>query len=216
MPDIPPIPSAHHGRLWAKVKRGIDVVGAAVGLVMLSPLMVALALMVRLDSRGPAFFRQERLGREGRPFRVVKFRSMHVGVSDDAHRRYIARAARGEDASETVKKLTADPRITRVGRLLRATSLDELPQLVNVLRGDMSLVGPRPALPYELEHYAPRHFDRFLVRPGLTGLWQVSGRARLGFTDMLELDVEYAHRCGPRIDLMILARTPAALIGRTA
>jgi lipopolysaccharide/colanic/teichoic acid biosynthesis glycosyltransferase len=197
-------------------KRTIDFVAAACGLVVLSPLMAIVALVVRLDSRGPALLWQERLGLEGRPFCVAKFRSMHVGVSDETHRRYIAGAARGADASSAIKKLAADPRVTRVGRLLRATSIDELPQLLNVLRGEMSLVGPRPALAYELEHYAPRHFARFQVRPGLTGLWQVSGRAQLGFADMLDLDVEYAHRCCPWLDLVILARTPRALLGRTA
>jgi lipopolysaccharide/colanic/teichoic acid biosynthesis glycosyltransferase len=216
MPSVPNIPPGRRHGAWPAVKRSIDVVGAATALVLLSPLMAVVAVAVRLDSRGPAFFRQERLGREGRPFRVVKFRSMHVGVSDAPHRSYIARAAAGDDAADEIKKLAVDARVTRVGRLLRAASVDELPQLVNVLRGDMSLVGPRPALGYELEHYAPRHFERFLVRPGLTGLWQVSGRSRLGFSDMLDLDVEYARCAGLRTDLVILAKTPAALIGRTA
>lgn len=178
--------------------------------------MALVAVAVRLDSRGPAIFRQERLGREGRPFRVMKFRSMAVDSDEDTHRSYIARAARGEDAAEDIKKLTVDPRVTRVGRVLRESSLDELPQLFNVLVGDMSLVGPRPALAYELEHYEPAHLARFLVRPGITGLWQVSGRARLGFIDMLDLDAEYARSSGPLTDLVILARTPAALFGRTA
>jgi lipopolysaccharide/colanic/teichoic acid biosynthesis glycosyltransferase len=216
MPSVPNIPPRRRHGAWPAIKRGIDILGAAVALMVLSPLMALVTAAVRLDSRGPAFFRQERLGREGRPFRVVKFRSMHVGVSDEPHRDYIARAAAGDDAADEIKKLAVDARVTRVGRFLRAASIDELPQLVNVLRGDMSLVGPRPALGYELEHYARRHFERFLVRPGLTGLWQVSGRSRLGFTEMLDLDVEYVRRSGPRTDLLILAKTPAALIGRTA
>ena len=202
--------------MWAAVKRTIDVVGAGLGLVVLSPLLLALALAIRLDSRGPALFRQERLGRGRQPFRVAKFRSMRIDADDALHREYIAQLARGEVEGEGLRKLTADPRVTRVGRFLRATSLDELPQLLNVLAGDMSLVGPRPALEYELEHYAPDHFARFDVRPGLTGLWQVSGRAELGFTEMLDLDAEYARTQGPLTDLRILVRTPAALVGRTA
>jgi lipopolysaccharide/colanic/teichoic acid biosynthesis glycosyltransferase len=201
---------------WELVKRAIDVVGAGVGLVVLSPLLLLIAVAIRLDSRGPAVFRQQRLGRDRRPFRVAKFRTMRRDADDRLHREYIAQLARGEDQGEGLRKLTADPRVTRVGRVLRATSLDELPQLLNVLVGEMSLVGPRPALAYELEHYAPAHFARFSVRPGLTGLWQVSGRAELGFTEMLDLDVEYVRVQGPVTDLKILAKTPAALIGRTA
>lgn len=202
--------------MWTAAKRAVDVVGAALGLLVLSPLLGALALAVRLDSRGPVLFRQERLGLARRPFRVAKFRTMRTGSSDALHRAYIAQLARGEVEGESLRKLTEDPRVTRVGRFLRATSLDELPQLLNVLRGEMSLVGPRPALGYELEHYAPRHFERFTVRPGMTGLWQVSGRAELGFTEMLDLDVEYARTTGPWTDLRILLRTPGALVGRTA
>jgi len=190
--------------------------GAAGLLVVLSPLIGLIAVLVRLDSRGPALFRQERLGRHQRPFRVAKFRTMHADASDQLHRAYITRLAKGDAEGEGLRKLTADPRVTRLGRFLRASSLDELPQLFNVVAGDMSLVGPRPALAYELEHYRPQHFDRFLVRPGLTGLWQVSGRSRLGFLDMLDLDVEYARHCAPLMDLRILARTPRALFGSTA
>ena len=183
---------------------------------MLSPLFLLVAVAVRLDSRGPALFRQERLGRDRRPFRVAKFRTMRMDASDEAHRAYIAQLAAGEVMGDGLRKLTDDPRVTRVGRVLRATSLDELPQLLNVVAGDMSLIGPRPALQYELEHYASHHFERFAVRPGMTGLWQVSGRAEVGFTEMLELDVEYARSHGPLLDLTILLKTPGALIGRTA
>jgi lipopolysaccharide/colanic/teichoic acid biosynthesis glycosyltransferase len=202
--------------VWSACKRAIDVVGATVGLVVLSPLLALCALAVRLDSGGPVLFRQERLGRDRRPFRVAKFRTMKAGASDAAHREYIAKLARGEVDEEGLRKLTNDPRVTRVGRVLRATSIDELPQLLNVLAGDMSLIGPRPAIDYELEHYGPEHHDRFAVRPGLTGLWQVSGRAELGFTEMLDLDAEYARGHGPLMDLRILLRTPGALVGRTA
>lgn len=190
--------------------------GAVGALVVLAPLLAAIALLVRVDSRGPAVFRQERLGRDRRPFRVLKFRTMRVDAEDALHRAYIRQLAQGDATADGLRKLTRDPRVTRVGRMLRATSLDELPQLLNVVAGDMSLVGPRPALEYELEHYRPEHFDRFIVRPGLTGLWQVSGRAELGFTEMLDLDAEYARTTSPRLDLWILVRTPPALVGRTA
>jgi exopolysaccharide production protein ExoY len=137
------------------------------------------------------------------------------GVSPDLHRHFIARLAEtGGDCG--LKKLVEDPRVTRVGRFLRRTSVDELPQLLNVVAGHMSLVGPRPAIAYELEHYYPAHFDRFAVRPGLTGLWQVSGRNALGFSEMLDLDSEYTRSVGPVADLRILARTPAALLSRRA
>ena len=198
------------------VKRAIDVIGAGTGILILSPVLLAIAVAIRLDSPGGALFRQERLGRDRRPFRVTKFRTMRPDASDALHREYIAKLAAGEVTGDGLRKLTGDPRVTRVGAFLRSTSLDELPQLFNVLAGDMSLVGPRPALDYELEHYAPAHFARFAVRPGMTGLWQVSGRAEVGFTEMLDLDVEYVRRTGPGTDLMILVKTPVALIGRTA
>jgi len=201
---------------WAACKRLIDLAGAGFGLLLLSPLFLVVAIAVRLDSRGPVFFRQERLGQEQTPFRVWKFRTMQTGASDAMHRQYIADLAAGTAPSEGLKKLTADPRVTRVGRVLRAASIDELPQLINVFVGEMSLVGPRPALDYELQHYRPAHFARFDVKPGMTGLWQVSGRAELGFNEMLDLDAQYAHECGPMLDLRILFKTPGALLGRTA
>jgi lipopolysaccharide/colanic/teichoic acid biosynthesis glycosyltransferase len=217
MSDPPNIDMPPRRGAWSAVKRAFDVVAAGAALVVLSPLLALIALAVRLDSRGPALFRQERLGLGGRPFRVAKFRTMHMGVSDEAHRAYIAALASGEAGSDPgLKKLTRDPRVTRVGAFLRKTSLDELPQLLNVVTGEMSLVGPRPALTYELEHYRPQHFERFGVRPGLTGLWQVSGRSEVGFIEMLDLDVEYARSSGPLLDARILLRTPAALVGRTA
>ncbi|MBW3608073.1 MAG: sugar transferase [Actinobacteria bacterium] len=202
---------------WRRAKRMIDVLLAAVLLVVLSPLLALIALAIMLDTPGPLLFRQERCGRRRRPFVVLKFRTMHDGVSPETHRRYIAHlASAGADAGPGLKKLTADPRVTRVGRFLRPTSLDELPQLVNVLRGQMSIVGPRPALPYELEHYRSEHFARFDVRPGITGLWQVSGRNDVSFLEMLSLDAEYARTCSPRVDALILLRTPLALVRRNA
>jgi lipopolysaccharide/colanic/teichoic acid biosynthesis glycosyltransferase len=206
------------GVLWPACKRAVDLVGATMLLAVLSPILVLVAVAVRLDSPGPALFRQRRLGRELEPFTLLKFRTMHDGVSSEAHRRYVERLVREPEvpAATGLCKLGRDLRVTRVGRLLRRTSIDELPQLVNVLRGEMSLVGPRPALGYELEHYRRRHYLRFAVRPGLTGLWQVSGRSRLGFVEMLDLDVRYVRECRPGLDAQILLRTPQALLDATA
>ena len=202
---------------WTVCKRTIDIVVAAVALTLALPFVVVVAVLIKLDTPGPVFFRQRRYGRGLEPFTIWKFRTMRAGVSSGLHECYIAALAEGiYDADPGLKKLTNDPRVTRIGRLLRKTSVDEVPQLLNVLRGEMSLVGPRPALRYELDHYAAAHFDRFLVRPGITGLWQVSGRNSLGFTDMLDLDVAYAHGCGARMDATILLRTPRAVWGARA
>ena len=208
------------------IKRVADVTGAALGLLILSPLLLLLGVIVKLDSRGPVFFRQERIGSGGRRFNVLKFRTMRDGVSDQAHRTLVARMMRGEDATAAVAKdgrpvfkLTQDDRVTRVGRWLRRMSLDELPQLVNVLRGDMSLVGPRPPLPYEFEAYNHWQFDRLEVKPGITGLWQVSGRSLLTYRQMCELDVTYVRCWSLWLDIRILLRTiPVVLFnsGRAA
>lgn len=201
---------------WFLVKRAMDIGGASICLLVLAPLLLVVAVTVKLGSRGPLLFRQQRCGRDRRSFTVLKFRTMHDGVSSDLHRRYIAALARDGVVGNGLKKLTADPRIARFGAFLRRTSLDELPQLINVLRGEMSLIGPRPALYYELEYYEAEHFARFDVRPGMTGLWQVSGRSAVGFREMLDLDAEYARTTGPMLDSMILLRTPWAVVGRRA
>jgi lipopolysaccharide/colanic/teichoic acid biosynthesis glycosyltransferase len=214
-PTTPPAVDARGGA-WPAAKRGIDALGSAAILLVLSPLLALIAVAVVLDSGRPVLFRQVRLGRRLEEFAVLKFRTMRTDATSDAHRAYIARLAAGGAEEEGLKKLTKDPRVTRVGRVLRRLSLDELPQLFNVLRGEMSLVGPRPALDYELEHYKDRHFERFAVRPGMTGLWQVSGRNRLGFNEMLDLDVEYARTTGLALDLKILAKTPMAAISGAA
>ncbi|MBA2627835.1 MAG: sugar transferase, partial [Gemmatimonadales bacterium] len=209
------------------IKRAVDLVGAVLGLVVLTPLMALIALAVRLDSPGPVLFRQERIGVGGRRFRVWKFRTMVHGASDRSHRDLVARMLAGDEQGtkhtgtdgKDVFKLLNDPRVTRVGALLRRTSLDELPQLVNVLTGDMSLVGPRPPVPYEFEAYDHWQFDRLQVRPGITGLWQVSGRNLLSYRQMCELDVEYVRRWSVGLDLKILFRTiPVVLFnsGRAA
>ena len=201
-------------RIGLAVKRAIDLLLAAVLLVLLAPEFALIVLAVRLDSPGPALFRQRRVGHRGREFSMLKFRSMAADASPDLHRRYIEQLANGRADPEDgeLRKLTTDPRVTRVGAILRRTSMDELPQLLNVLLGHMSLVGPRPAVAYELEHYRVDHYERFAVRPGITGLWQVSGRGRLGLRAMLDLDVEYARRRSLGLDLLLLLRTPKAVL----
>jgi lipopolysaccharide/colanic/teichoic acid biosynthesis glycosyltransferase len=202
------------GRTGLALKRALDLVGASVLIVAFSPLLAVVAFAVRLDSRGPAVFRQRRVGFRGREFSMLKFRSMTVDASPDLHREYIAKLAKehADHTDGTLLKLTEDPRLTRVGTVLRRTSIDELPQLFNVVAGQMSLVGPRPAVAYELQHYRPHHYERFAVRPGLTGLWQVSGRANLGLQEMLDLDVEYVRRRSFLLDLSLLIRTPKAVL----
>jgi lipopolysaccharide/colanic/teichoic acid biosynthesis glycosyltransferase len=198
------------------VKRAFDLIGSAICLVALSPLLLLLALAIVVDTGRPVLFRQIRLARGMRDFRVLKFRTMKLGVSSDAHQAYIKKLATGQADEDSLKKLTADPRVTRVGSLLRRTSLDELPQLVNVFVGSMSLVGPRPALEYELQYYRPEHYERFAVKPGMTGLWQVSGRNELGFTEILDLDTEYARSSNLLTDIKILVKTPMAAISKAA
>jgi lipopolysaccharide/colanic/teichoic acid biosynthesis glycosyltransferase len=202
---------------WAGAKRALDFLLALLLLLVMVPLLLLIALAVKIDSRGPVLFRQHRYGRGMKEFAVMKFRTMRHGASEELHREYIRELMSADaDPQDGLKKLTSDPRVTRVGAFLRRTSLDELPQLFNVVAGQMSLVGPRPALAYELEHYEPPHFERFSVRTGLTGLWQVSGRSELGFREMLDLDAAYARDAGPRMDLQILARTPITLVRRSA
>jgi lipopolysaccharide/colanic/teichoic acid biosynthesis glycosyltransferase len=198
--------------------RTLDIAVATVALVLLSPLLLVIALWIRLDSEGPALFRQERRGRDTEPFVVNKFRTMHVNTPNSEHVAYVQSLIAGDaERKEKLFKLVADDRVTRAGRLLRKSSLDELPQLINVLLGNMSLVGPRPCLDYELVKYPPHAFGRFAVKPGITGLWQVSGRSQLGFDEMIALDIEYARRPSFWFNVRILARTvPVALLGRGA
>ena len=208
------LPPVRIPRTSRALKRTLDVVGALVTLVLVAPLYLAVAIAIKLDSPGPVLFRQRRLGKDLRPFTFLKFRTMRTGVDDREHRDYIAAtmnagAALGRNG---LYKLERRSHVTRVGSWLRRTSLDELPQLLNVLRGDMSLVGPRPCLEYELEHFAPHHFDRFLVPAGLTGLWQVSARAHSTFGEALDLDVLYAQSWSLGLDLALLARTPLQLL----
>jgi lipopolysaccharide/colanic/teichoic acid biosynthesis glycosyltransferase len=201
------------GRAGLVGKRAIDVVGSAVGLLLLAPLLVVVAIAIRLTSSGPALFRQERVGARGRTFTMVKFRTMVVNDDDSALREAVQGELDGTRQEEEGSfKLHDDPRVTSVGRWLRRTSFDEVPQLLNVLFGHMSLVGPRPALPWEAALFPPELRRREEVPPGLTGLWQVSGRSRLGTPDMLRLDVEYVDTWSLGLDLSILFRTVPVLL----
>jgi len=207
-------------RLGRATKRLIDVLGSLALLVMLSPVFFIVAAAIKLTSRGPVLFRQKRIGEHGIPFRLLKFRSMHVNNDSSEHKEYVRKLIAGQAEKKPangngggVFKLTNDPRITPVGRVLRRASLDELPQLINVLRGEMSLVGPRPPLPYEVEAYATWHRRRLMeAKPGITGLWQVNGRSRIEFDDMVRLDLRYARDCSPLLDLKILLQTPKAVM----
>jgi lipopolysaccharide/colanic/teichoic acid biosynthesis glycosyltransferase len=176
--------------------------------------MAYIALLIRRDSPGPALFRQIRLGADLRKFEVLKYRTMHVGTDPAAHRDYLRKITSDNTAVESsgVFKLDQAEATTRVGRWLRRTSLDELPQLINVLRGEMSLVGPRPCIPYELENMEPHHSERFLMPQGITGLWQVTARANATYLEALELDVAYVRDWSLGLDLRLLLRTPLALI----
>ena len=196
------------------MRRVVDVVGSLVLLTFLAVPMLLIALAIRAEKTGPALFRQERVGLRRGAFTLFKFRTMTVGGSDAALRELIARELRGEDTAENGStKLAGDRRVTRIGAFLRKTSLDELPQLLNVLRGDMTLVGPRPCLDWEADMFPSEYQPRFAVRPGLTGLWQVSGRSTLGTLEMLELDVAYVQERSLRSDLGILLRTVPSLLG---
>ena len=207
-------------RLGRATKRLIDVLGSLALLVLSSPVFFLIAAAIKLTSRGPILFRQQRIGEHGTAFTFLKFRSMCVNNDASQHKEYVRQLIAGQAAKQPtngtgggVFKLTNDPRITPVGNFLRRTSLDELPQFLNVLRGDMSLVGPRPPVPYEVEAYATWHRRRLLeAKPGITGLWQVEGRSRIGFDDMVRLDLRYARNCSPWLDLKILMHTPKAVI----
>ena len=187
-------------------------------LVVVLPLLLMIAIAIRLDSRGPALFRQTRLGRGKHPFTLCKFRTMRAGADPGRHRRYVhALIDGGKDEvsqGDCLYKLVVDDRITNVGRFMRKWSLDELPQLWNVLRGQMSLVGPRPVIPYEVDQYPSWYCARFTAKPGLTGLWQVSGRNERTYEEMIRLDIEYAERQSIWLDLVILAKTPKAVLTR--
>jgi lipopolysaccharide/colanic/teichoic acid biosynthesis glycosyltransferase len=191
-------------------KRALDIVGAAVGIPLMFPVFAAISVAITLDSRGGPIFRQERLGKGGRPFTCWKFRSMERNAESRK-----AELMAFNEAEGNIFKMKHDPRRTRVGTFLRRTSLDELPQLVNVLRGDMSLVGPRPPTPAEVKAYRPEELRRLVVVPGMTGLWQVSLRRQHNFANMVALDAEYVRRFGLKTDIEILFRTVATVLRGT-
>jgi lipopolysaccharide/colanic/teichoic acid biosynthesis glycosyltransferase len=219
--------------LYYFFKRAIDILAAFIALVLLSPLMLLIAILIRLDSPGPAFYVQQRVTgkrevRDGKviwnriPFSCYKYRTMINKADHSIHREYIKSLidndGNGQPSQQNgikgIKKLTCDTRITRLGHILRRTSLDELPQFWNVLLGDMSLVGPRPAIPYEIEMYKPWYYRRLDAKPGLTGLWQVSGRSTLGFDEMMKLDIKYVEEQSFKMDLMIILKTPLVILSR--
>jgi lipopolysaccharide/colanic/teichoic acid biosynthesis glycosyltransferase len=216
-PDL--IRRENRRKLAGALKRMIDVGGSTVGLMLASPLFLAIALLIKTTSKGPVFFRQRRIGQYGTSFVFLKFRSMQDNNDSSKHEEYVRKLIAGtaephpsDGNGKQVYKLTRDSRITRVGSFLRRTSLDELPQLINVLRGEMSLVGPRPPVPYEVEAYDVWHRRRLLeAKPGITGLWQVSGRSRVTFDEMVRLDLRYARTWTLWMDLKILLRTPFAV-----
>jgi len=205
------------------IKRLIDVMGSATLLILCAPLFAIIALAIKATSKGPVFFRQQRVGHYGKTFTFLKFRSMYVDNDSRVHQEFVTRLIANGDAKEQqgatptgVFKITNDKRITRVGRILRRTSLDELPQFLNVLCGEMSLVGPRPPIPYELAAYQTWHRRRLLgVKPGITGLWQVLSRSSVQFDEMVRLDLRYASTWTPWLDIKILIRTPLAVIKGT-
>jgi len=202
------------------LKRGMDILGSIVGLLLFSPLMAITAIAIKLNSSGPAIFKQSRLGIRGIRFPFYKFRSMYWKVDDRIHREYVNHLIKGNledinqgDQQEPLYKMKSDPRITKIGRIIRKLSIDELPQFLNVLKGEMSLVGPRPPLPYETEKYEPWHLRRILeVKPGMTGLWQVDGRSKTSFDDMVRMDLRYVQNWSLWLDIRILFKTVKAVV----
>ena len=212
--------SAKSNRFGYSLKRSLDIVGALVAILLFSPLMLITALAVKITSPGPIIFKQTRVGRNGILFTFYKFRSMLCNTDDRIHRDYITHLIQGNleqinngNKEKPLYKIKSDPRVTRLGRIIRKTSIDELPQLFNVLKGEMSLVGPRPPLPYEVEKYKPWHLRRVLeMRPGITGLWQVDGRSATSFDDMVRFDIRYIQNWSLMLDIKILLKTIKAVL----
>ncbi len=210
------------GPLYELLTAAYNRAAALALIVMLAPLWMAIAVAIKVNSRGPVLFRMPIVGRGGRVFTYYKFRTMKSGQDDGGHRAWIRAFVQGDqpyarDADgKAVYKLVDDPRVTRTGGWLRKTSLDELPQLINVLRGEMNIVGPRPPVSYEYELYRPHERMRLAVRPGITGLYQVNKRGRASFSEMLALDLEYARRRSLWLDILIMLRTPRAMLGEVS
>ena len=222
-PDLFPInldESKEPKKVELALKRGVDVLGAIIGLLLFSPIMLITALAIKVTSPGPVIFKQNRFGKQGSRFPFYKFRSMYSKVDDQLHREYVTNLIKGDlgkinqgDGEEPLYKMKSDPRVTRIGKIIRKTSIDELPQLFNVLKGEMSLVGPRPPLPYEVEKYEPWHLRRILeVKPGITGLWQVDGRSKTSFDDMVRMDLRYVQNWSLWLDIKILLKTIRAVV----
>ncbi|HLI69183.1 MAG TPA: sugar transferase [Ktedonobacteraceae bacterium] len=205
---------------YLRAKRVLDIALTLLLLPFVGLVMIVVALLIRLDSEGPILFRQKRVGQDGVEFELLKFRSMYVNNDDASHRAAIEQFMNGEAINNNTRtlnryKLGTDQRITRVGKFIRKTSLDELPQFFNVLRGEMSLVGPRPPVPYEVEHYGLRDRLRLSGKPGLTGTWQVYGRSRVSFKEMIEMDISYLQEQSLLLDCkLILLTVPVMLLGR--
>lgn len=220
VPFYPELVNVGQTELWAqRFKRGMDVIGSLAALILFSPFFIVIPLLIKITSPGPVFFRQERLGQFGRSFKFLKFRSMHVNNDDAIHRQFIkdfiadkvATDASGDEP--VIYKIRKDPRLTPIGDFLRRSSLDELPQFINVLKGDMSLVGPRPPIPYEVVDYELWHRRRILdQKPGITGLWQVTGRSLTTFDGMVRLDLRYGRTRSLWFDIKLLLKTPLAVI----
>jgi lipopolysaccharide/colanic/teichoic acid biosynthesis glycosyltransferase len=207
-------------KLSLLTKRLMDVLGSALALILLFPVFLVLAILIKLTSRGPVFYRQQRVGQYGEPFMFLKFRSMIASTDATIHKEYVrnfiagkTKDAAAEGNQKVVYKITNDPRVTWIGRIMRRTSLDELPQFMHVLTGEMSLVGPRPPIPYEIEAYDIWHRRRLLeAKPGITGLWQVYGRSKTTFDEMVRLDLQYSRTWSPMLDVKILLQTPRAVL----
>jgi lipopolysaccharide/colanic/teichoic acid biosynthesis glycosyltransferase len=208
------LPFFQPGPIW---KRAFDILGSIIALIILFPLFVFVSLLIKAVSKGPVFFKQQRIGYKGKPFIMLKFRTMKVNTDTAEHKEYVIKlinGAKNGNADKPMTKLSNHRERIRFGRILRKMCIDELPQLFNVLRGDMSLVGPRPALSYEVEEYLPWHYDRFNAIPGMTGLWQVSGKNRLSFNEMVRLDIRYSRDLSFWLDMKILLKTPFAIISQ--
>jgi len=225
-PDLFPInldESQEPRKIELALKRAVDILGAVVGLVLFSPIMLVISLAVKLTSPGPIIFTQNRFGKKGARFPFYKFRSMYWNVDDQIHQEYVTSLIKGDlekinqgDGEEPLYKMKSDPRVTPIGKIIRKTSIDELPQFFNVLKGEMSLVGPRPPVPYEVEKYEPWHLRRILeVRPGITGPWQVDGRSKTSFDDMVRLDLRYVQNWSLWLDIKILLKTIRAVLRPT-
>lgn len=220
----PAVVAEHDKRLYLRNKRLMDIVLSCILLILLSPLFLLIALLIKLDSPGPVVFKQTRIGKDGKPFTFLKFRSMRQDADPRVHQEHMHRLIRGGDTSDNpgsgdstddgkrAGKLSNDGRVTRVGKMIRKTTLDELPQLFNILKGEMSLVGPRPPLPYEMEMYEDWHMRRLEVLPGMASLWVLRGRAAIPFDDQVRMDIEYIKNQSLWLDIKILLQTPWAVL----